>query len=138
VESSAGVGRIMLAALSEAYREEESTDEMRLVLDLPYQLAPIKIAVFPLLKNKPDLVAKAKEVYNELKLHYSCEFDDNGNVGKRYSRQDEIGTPYCLTIDFDSLENNDLTVRQRGDRRGGQELPRLKISELKEFFADKF
>ncbi|MCX6797700.1 MAG: glycine--tRNA ligase [Candidatus Falkowbacteria bacterium] len=138
IESSVGVGRTFLAILSEAYTEKEIKGETRLVLNLPYKLAPVKIAVFPLLKNKSDLVTKAQEIYDELKLEYNCEFDDNGNIGKRYSRQDEIGTPYCLTVDFDSLENNDVTIRERGDLRGGSELPRVKISELKKFFTDKF
>ncbi|MFA5163631.1 MAG: glycine--tRNA ligase [Patescibacteria group bacterium] len=138
IESSVGVGRTFLAVLSEFYREEETNGEVRVSLDLPYNLAPVKLAVFPLLKNKPDLVAKAKEVFNILKLAYNCEFDDNGNIGKRYSRQDEIGTPFCITVDFDSLENNDVTIRTRGDKRSGAELPRVKISELKNFLADKF
>lgn len=138
VESSVGVGRTFLAVLSEFYSEEEANGETRVSLDLPYNLAPVKIAVFPLLKNKPDLVLKAKAVFDDLKISYNCEFDDNGNVGKRYSRQDEIGTPFCVTVDFDSLENDDVTIRIRGDKRGGSELPRVKISELKKFFADKF
>lgn len=138
IESSVGVGRTFLAVLTEAYTEEEIKGVTRLVLNLPSKLAPVKIAIFPLLKNKPDLVLKAREIYNELKQDFNCEFDDNGNVGKRYSRQDEIGTPYCLTVDFDSLENNDVTVRERADLRGGSELPRIKISELRKYFADKF
>ena len=114
VETSAGVGRIFLAALSNSYTEEETANgESRLVLKLNPVLAPIKVAVFPLLKNKPELVSKAKEVFDNLKKYWRCEFDDNGNIGKRYRRQDEIGTPYCLTIDFDTLEKGEITLRER-------------------------
>jgi len=134
VETSAGVGRTFLALLTEAYHEEKVNDGTRVVLKFLPKLAPIKIAVFPLLKNKPKLVKKAKEIYNILKLDYRCEFDDNGNIGKRYRRQDEIGTPYCLTVDFDSLENNDVTVRNRDS----MEQERIKITELSKFFQAKF
>lgn len=137
VESSVGVGRTFLAVLSDSYCEEEINGEVRTIMKLPYKLAPIKLAVFPLLKNKPELVAKAREIFDMLKEDFRAEFDDNGNIGKRYSRQDEIGTPFCLTVDFDSLENDDVTVRERGDHRGGNELPRLKISELKKFLLEK-
>ena len=130
VETSAGVGRTFLAVLSEAYREEEIEGDSRVVLGISPKLAPIKIAIFPLLKNKPELVAKAREVFNSLKKDWRCEFDDNGNIGKRYRRQDEIGTPFCLTIDFDSLENNDVTIRYRDTMK--QE--RIKIAELEKFF----
>lgn len=130
VETSAGVGRTFLALLTEAYREEELEGETRIVLRLAPKLAPIKIAIFPLLKNKPELVAKAREVFDKLKQDWRCEFDDNGNIGKRYRRQDEIGTPYCLTIDFDTLENSEVTVRDRDTMK--QE--RINISDLEKFF----
>lgn len=133
VETSAGVGRTLLAILVEAYQEEELDGETRLVLKLAPRLAPVKIAIFPLLKNKPELVAKARGIYDKLKLDWRCEFDDNGNIGKRYRRQDEIGTPYCLTVDFDSLENEEVTVRDRDTMK--QE--RIKISELSKFFRAK-
>jgi glycyl-tRNA synthetase len=133
IETSAGVGRTFLAVLTEAYREEEIEGEVRTVLSLAPRLAPIKIAVFPLLKNKSELVAKARQIFDELKLDWRCEFDDNGNIGKRYRRQDEIGTPFCVTIDFDSLANDDVTVRQRDDMKQS----RIKISELKKFFQEK-
>jgi glycyl-tRNA synthetase len=92
----------------------------------PYRLAPIKVAVFPLLKNKPELVAKARAVFDMLKPSLRCEFDDNGNIGKRYRRQDEIGTPYCVTIDFDTEKDETVTVRTRdtGEQR------RVPIAEL--------
>ena len=142
VETSAGVGRTFLAVLCEAYREEEvgaageesekgAPKETRIVLKLAPKLAPIKIAVFPLLKNKPELVKKARAIFDELKLTWRCEFDDNGNIGKRYRRQDEIGTPYCVTIDFDSLEKGDVTVRDRDSMKQA----RVKISELPKFFS---
>jgi len=133
VETAAGVGRIFLAVLTEFYKEEELEGEMRIVLALPPKLAPIKIAVFPLLKNKPDLVAKAREIFNDLKLDWRCEFDDNGNVGKRYRRQDEIGTPYCVTVDFESLEDKKVTVRDRDTMQ--QE--RVAIDELKNYFRER-
>jgi glycyl-tRNA synthetase len=133
VETSAGVGRTFLAVLSEAYCEEEIAGEIRTVLKLHPKLAPIKVAVFPLLKNKPELVAKARAIFDELKLTWRCEFDDNGNIGKRYRRQDEIGTPFCLTVDFETLENNEVTVRDRDTMK--QE--RINISELTKFLAAK-
>ncbi|MFY9228164.1 MAG: glycine--tRNA ligase [Candidatus Microsaccharimonas sp.] len=113
IESSIGVGRLMLAVLTEAYTEEKINDEERLVLKIHPSLAPIKVAVFPLLRNKPELVEKAKTVYEALSQSFMCEFDDNGNIGKRYRRQDEIGTPYCVTIDFDTLEDDTVTIRDR-------------------------
>ncbi len=133
IESSAGVGRTFLAIMSDAYCEEEVNGEIRTVLKLDQKLAPIKIAVFPLLKNKSQLVDKAKEIFNGLKNEFMCEFDDNGNIGKRYRRQDEIGTPFCITVDFDSLEKGDVTVRDRDSMR--QE--RTKTRELKEYFKNK-
>ena len=105
--------------------------EKRTFLKLSPKIAPVKVAVFPLLKNKPELVKKAREVYDSLRstLHatgYTIAWDDNGNIGKRYRRQDEIGSPFCITVDFDSLEKDDVTVRDRDT--GKQE--RVQISEL--------
>ncbi len=114
IESSVGVGRMFLAVLTDAYHEEEVNGEKRVVLKLDPRIAPVKVAVFPLLKNKPELVKKAREVYDMLKKEYgNVMWDDNGNIGKRYRRQDEIGTPYCVTIDFDTLEDDTVTVRNR-------------------------
>lgn len=116
VETSAGLDRTILMILADAYHEDEMGGEKRVVLRLAPKLAPIKVAVFPLLKNKPELVAKAREVYAKLKAEsrgLTAVFDDNGNIGKRYRRQDEIGTPYCLTIDFDTLTDDTVTVRDR-------------------------
>lgn len=127
LETSMGMGRAFLAVLSDAYTVEtlENGDE-RTVLKLSEELAPVKYAVFPLLKNKPELVAKAREVYQALAQKYACEFDDNGNIGKRYRRQDEIGTPYCVVIDFQTLEDGTVTVRDRDTT----EQKRVKMEEF--------
>jgi glycyl-tRNA synthetase len=134
LEPTFGVGRHVLAVLTKAYDEDELGGEKRTVLRLSPKLAPIKAMVAPLLKNKPELVEKAREVRAELrKIHPAIAWDDNGNIGKRYRRQDEIGTPWCITIDFDTLrENPELkdTVTLRNRDTGGQE--RLTISEVSE------
>lgn len=110
IEPAVGINRIFLMVLSDAYTE----DEQRVVLKINPKLAPVKAAVFPLLANKPQLVEKATEVYKTLKKEIGAVmFDDRGNIGKRYLSQDEIGTPYCITIDFDTLEDNAVTVRDR-------------------------
>ena len=128
IEPSFGVERAIMAVLSAAYWEDKENE--RVVLRLPAHLAPIKVAVSPLLKNKPELAAKAKEVYKMLKKEFGAVmWDDNGNIGKRYRRQDEIGTPYCVTVDFDTLEGESkdtVTVRHRDTTK--QE--RIKIQEL--------
>ena len=132
IEPSFGVDRTILATLASAYKEDELGGETRVYLAFPKSIAPVKAAVFPLLKNKPELVAKAREVYSSLKsLVPSIQFDDNGNIGKRYRRQDEIGTPHCITVDFDTLgEKPELkdTVTLR-DRDTGEQT-RLQIQEL--------
>ncbi|MCX5656621.1 MAG: His/Gly/Thr/Pro-type tRNA ligase C-terminal domain-containing protein, partial [Candidatus Omnitrophica bacterium] len=140
IETSVGVDRTFLMLMAEAYIEDEMNGEKRTSLRFVPNMAPVKMAVFPLLKNKPELVAKAREVYLFLRknLRGLIKFDDNGNIGKRYRRQDEIGTPYCITIDFDTLgENPDLldTVTVRDRDTGGQQ--RMKIEELVEFFKSK-
>lgn len=132
VETSVGLDRTFLAVMTEFYDEDELGGETRIVLRFPRALAPIKVAVFPLLKNKPELVKKADEVFTMLSKHMRAEFDDNGNVGKRYRRQDEIGTPHCVTIDFETMGDekpelkNTVTVR---DRDTGEQT-RVAISEL--------
>ncbi|MFA6404920.1 MAG: glycine--tRNA ligase [Candidatus Paceibacterota bacterium] len=135
IEPSFGVDRLVLATLVNSYTEDEMNGEKRVYLKLSSKIAPVKVAVFPLLKNKPKLVEKALEIYKMLKKEMgsstsqgvgTVEFDDNGNIGKRYRRQDEIGTPYCITVDFDSLEKGDVTVRDRDT--GVQE--RVKIEDL--------
>ena len=110
IEPSIGVERLLLAVLTCAYRQEEK----RIVLALPEELAPYRFCVSPLLKNKPELVAKAREVYEMLrKKYHNVTWDDSGNIGKRYLKQDEIGTPKCIVIDFDTLEDGTVTVRDR-------------------------
>jgi glycyl-tRNA synthetase len=132
IEPSLGVGRTMLAILNEAYTEDELGGEKRVYLKFKSDIAPIRVAVFPLLKNKPELVAKAREVFVGLKKELgNVLFDDNGNIGKRYRRQDEIGTPWCVTIDFDTLgETPSLkdTVTLRNRDTGAQE--RVTLSDL--------
>lgn len=114
IEPSLGVDRTILALLTDAYTEDNLGDAPRAYLKFKYEIAPIKVAVFPLLKNKENLVAKAREIYQTLKKEIGAvAFDDNGNIGKRYRRQDEIGTPYCVTIDFQTLEDETVTVRDR-------------------------
>ncbi len=134
IEPTFGVGRLLLATIADAYAEDEQGGEVRTYLKFSSNVAPVKAAVFPLLRNKPELVAKAREVYAMLKKTIpQIMWDDNGNIGKRYRRQDEIGTPHCVTIDFDTLgETPELkdTVTVRGRDTGEQQ--RLPISELKE------
>ncbi|HEY1085197.1 MAG TPA: glycine--tRNA ligase [Candidatus Saccharimonadales bacterium] len=114
IEPTIGVERALMAVLTAAYREDEQGGEKRVYLALPENLAPVKYAVSPLLKNKPELVEKAREVYALLKKKYGAVmWDDNGNIGKRYRRQDEIGTPHCVVIDFDTLEDDTVTIRDR-------------------------
>lgn len=128
VEPSFGHGRTLLAILVSAYREDVMGDETRTYLAFKPKIAPVKIAVFPLLKNKPELVEKAREVYKLLKKEFGAVvFDDNGNIGKRYRRQDEIGTPWCVTVDFETIEKNaGVTVR---DRDTGEQ-KRVSVEEL--------
>jgi glycyl-tRNA synthetase len=131
IEPSFGVERTIMAVLTAAYTEDEINGEKRIFLKLPAHLAPVKAAVSPLLKNKPELVGKAREVYDMLKKEVgNVMWDDNGNIGKRYRRQDEIGTPYCVTIDFETLEDNTVTVRNRDTT--AQE--RVKITDLLQKF----
>ena len=138
LEPTFGVGRHLLAVLTKAYTEDDLGGDKRAFLKLLPSLAPIKAAVFPLLKNKPELVGKAREVYKMLKKDIpQIMWDDNGNIGKRYRRQDEIGTPFCVTIDFDTLGEHPefrdtVTVRHRDT--GVQE--RLPITALTSFIKD--
>lgn len=133
IETSVGVDRMILMLLCDAYHEDEMGGEKRVVLRLAKNIAPVKAAVFPLLRNKPQIVEKAREVYQMLRKHVNglVKWDDNGNIGKRYRRQDEIGTPYCITIDFDTLgETANLkdTVTLRDRDSGEQE--RVGVAEL--------
>lgn len=127
IEPSIGVERLFLAVISSAYTEDEVNGEKRIVLKLPENLAPYKFCVSPLLKNKPELVEKAHDVYQKLKTKYGyVTWDDSGNIGKRYRKQDEIGTPKCVVIDFETLEDDTVTVRDRDTT----EQVRINISEL--------
>jgi glycyl-tRNA synthetase len=127
IEPSLGLDRTMLAILLDAYTLDELGGEPREYLNLSWNVAPVKVAVFPLLKNKPELVNKAREVFKALQKEIpEIRFDDNGSIGKRYRRQDEIGTPFCVTIDFDTLEDDTVTVRERNS---GTQV-RVAISEL--------
>ena len=139
LETSVGLGRLFLAVIADAYYEDDLGGETRVVLKLAPSLAPVKACVSPLLKNKPDLVAKARGVYQGLKKEIpQIAWDDNGNIGKRYRRQDEIGTPFCITIDFDTLgEKPELkdTVTLRHRDTGEQE--RLPLSELVAYIKSK-
>ena len=132
IEPTFGLGRTVLAVLASAYREDTMSEEMRTYLALAPKIAPVKAMVSPLLKNKPELVVKAREVRAQLqKVHPAIAWDDNGNIGKRYRRQDEIGTPFCITIDFDTLGETPAlkdTVTLRHRDTGSQE--RLTISEV--------
>ena len=134
IEPSFGLDRTMLALLVSAYREEGEGEDMRVYLKFDPKIAPYKMCVSPLLKNKPELVQKAEEVFAHLKAEFpGVVWDDNGNIGKRYRRQDEIGTPFCLVIDFDTLEDASVTIRHRDD--GSQE--RVKIADLTDYFQTK-
>ena len=128
IEPSFGVERALMAVLSGAYREDEQNGEKRVYLALPEHLAPVKFAVSPLLKNKPELVEKARDVYAALAKANPGRvmWDDNGNIGKRYRRQDEIGTPHCVVIDFQTLEDDTVTVRERDTT----EQRRVRVGEL--------
>jgi len=135
IEPTFGVERTVLALLTSAYKEEEIDGEIRSYLAFKPTIAPIKIAVSPLLRNKPELVEKAKEIFSSLKASFgNVAWDDNGNIGKRYRRQDEIGTPFCVVVDFDSLEKNDVTVRDRNTTN--QE--RISVESLAGYFLEKF
>ena len=128
IEPSFGVERALMAVLSSAYREDEQNGSKRVYLALPEHLAPVKFAVSPLLKNKPELVEKAREIYADLskKNPGRVMWDDNGNIGKRYRRQDEIGTPHCVVVDFQTLEDDTVTIRERDTT----EQRRVKVEEL--------
>ncbi len=129
IETSGGVDRAALFFLIDAYEE----DGKRVVLKLHPKLAPIKVAVFPLLANKPELIKLAREIYQTLKKDYMVAFDERGNIGGRYASQDEIGTPFCVTVDFQSLEDKMVTVRDRDTTKQD----RVKVIELKEYLHGK-
>ena len=140
VEPSAGVDRICLALLCAAYTEEEvAPGDTRIVMKFAPRIAPVKVAVFPLLRNKPPLVEKARQVFNLLQPYFTTEWDDRGNIGKRYRYQDEQGTPWCVTVDFDTLGEkgpellDTVTLRDRDTMKQD----RIKIAELVPLIAGK-
>jgi len=141
IETSVGVDRLMLGFLSDSYQEikggrtktTKATKELEILLNLDKRIAPIKTAILPLVRNKSELVKKAKEVYQALKPIFTCQYDELGSIGRRYRRQDEIGTIFCLTIDFESLKHDDLTVRDRNTMK--QE--RVKIEDLIKVLKEK-
>jgi len=134
IEPTVSVDRAILALLCSSYREDGEGDDIRVYLKLPPSIAPYKACVSPLLKNKPELISYAKSVFKDLKKEFGwIVYDDNGNIGKRYRRQDEIGTPFCIVIDFDTLTDDTVTVRDRDS--GEQE--RVKVVELSAFIKNK-
>jgi glycyl-tRNA synthetase len=141
IEPTMGIERAVLAILCDAYQEikggrtktTKSAKEVEVVLKLDKKIAPIKAAVLPLVRNKPALVKKAKEVYQTLKTHFVCQYDESGSIGRRYRRLDEVGVPFALTIDFETLEKDDLTLRDRDTMKQD----RIKINELIEVLKKK-
>jgi glycyl-tRNA synthetase len=133
IEPAVGVDRIFLAVLVAAYAEDEVDGEKRVLLHLSPKIAPYKAGIFPLQKNKPELVAKAREIQATLKRRFSVFYDEGNAIGKRYRRQDEIGTPYGITVDFQTLEDGTVTVRDR-DTCSQVRKP---ISELTAFLDEK-
>ncbi len=134
VETSAGLNRAFLCVLDQAYRSEElEGGKRRNVLKLHPRLSPVKVAVFPLVKNKAPITEYAQKVFDDLSRKFAAEYDDHSNIGKRYRRQDEVGTPLCVTIDFDTLENNEVTVRDRDT----MEQVRVSADSLRSFVEDK-
>lgn len=129
IEPAVGVNRLFLMVIADAYRQEEK----RIVLKFKPSLAPYKVAVFPLVANKPDISAKAREVYELLKPYMTTMWDDRGNIGKRYLAQDEVGTPWCVTIDYTTLEDGTVTIRDRDTT----EQQRMKITDLVSYFLPK-
>ncbi|HAB98522.1 MAG TPA: glycine--tRNA ligase [Parachlamydiales bacterium] len=133
IEPTFGVERTLLALLCDAYEEEQlENGEMRTVLRFAPCIAPVKVAVFPLMKKEP-LAQKAEEIFAQLQAIWTCEYDESGAIGKRYRRQDELGTPYCITIDFDTLENDTVTLRDRDSMK--QE--RVAVKDLVSVLSEK-
>ncbi len=133
IESSVGVGRLVLAILTQSYDEEDVNGEMRVVMRIPKNIAPIQVAILPLSK-KEELSIPASQLFEELSSEFMCQYDETQSIGKRYRRQDEIGTPYCITYDFDTLNDNSVTVRDRDT----MEQERVPISELVVYLKSKF
>lgn len=134
IEPTWGVDRSVLATLLSAYHEEKVIKDIRVVLKIPREIAPCQVAVFPLLANKPKLVELAQKISGDLRKHFVVAWDDRGNIGKRYFSQDEIGTPFCVTVDFDSLKDQAVTVRDRDTMKQ----VRVSVEELVDYLERKF
>ena len=129
VETSIGLDRMFLAILSSSYKEEKLEDGSdRTVLNIPAFLAPVKVAVLPLV-NKDGLPEKATEIFNQLKFEHICQMEEKDSIGKRYRRQDAIGTPYCITVDHQTLQDNTVTIRER-DTMKQERIPVAKVAEI--------
>ncbi|MDP2929620.1 MAG: glycine--tRNA ligase [Candidatus Omnitrophota bacterium] len=133
IEPSGGVDRSVLAFLVDSYREEKVRDDKRVVLKLNKNLAPNKVAVLPLLRNRPEIVELSKKIARDLKKRFVAVYDDSAAIGKLYRRQDEIGTPYCITVDVDSLSDNKVTVRDRDTMIQD----RIDVAKIKEYMVEK-
>ena len=133
IEPSIGVDRLMLAVLCSAYAEDEVGGEKRSLLRFHPKVAPIKAAVLPLVKNKPELVEEARALFQKLQRRHNVEFDTSGAIGRRYRRMDEVGTPYCITVDFQTLEDGTVTLRERDST----EQRRLTTPELIEYLDEQ-
>ena len=134
VETSIGVDRMFLAVLSAALQEEtvpdaKGEDSTRTVLRIPPALAPVKCAVLPIVRNKSELVDKAREIFDRLKPYFQCQYDEKDAIGRRYRRQDAVGTPYCITVDFETIEDNTVTIRDR-DTMEQERIPVDKVIEI--------
>jgi glycyl-tRNA synthetase len=134
IEPSGGIDRSILAFLVDAYSEEKVKDEKRVVLKMHKALAPIKVAVLPLLRNRPEIVELAKKITGELKKEFKTVYDDTASIGRLYRRQDEVGTPYCVTVDVESLSDRKVTVRDRDTMAQD----RVDVSQVKEYLVEKF
>jgi glycyl-tRNA synthetase len=133
IEPSSGVDRTLLAVLVDAYEEEPGEKETRVVLHIKPDLAPVKVAILPLSRNE-KLLPMSKQIAASLKPHFMTQYDDAQSIGRRYRRQDEIGTPYCVTIDFQSLEDNQVTIRERDS----MQQVRIPVEELLDTLKSKF
>jgi glycyl-tRNA synthetase len=133
IEPSIGVDRLFLALLCSAYREEVVEGEKRIVLALHPAVAPVKAAIFPLVGNKPEITAKAREIFQKLQMRYNVEYDTSGAIGRRYRRADEAGTPFCVTVDFESLQDECVTVRERDSMKQ----TRMPIEQLYGFMSQQ-
>jgi glycyl-tRNA synthetase len=133
IEPSAGVDRTFFAVLSDAYHEETVNDKLRVVMRFKPHMAPYRVAIFPLLKNRPELVELAKKLFYDIKDKFPAVYDDTGAIGKLYRRQDEIGTPFCVTVDVESLADQKVTIRERDTMQ--QE--RVDINRVIEFIVTK-